>query len=61
VPAEAGEAAVSRQRERVRRVNAKRPPMPAVEFYPIPANDRTEDLLDYIAMLLDERDAAGKG
>jgi hypothetical protein len=53
---------MSRRLNRVRRVNAKRPPTPKVEIYPLPANDyAAEAIIDYITMLLDERDALRKG
>lgn len=52
---------MTKRLERVRRVNAKRPAAPRLELYPLPANDATEAVLDYIAFLLDERGGVGKG
>lgn len=52
---------MSRQAARVRRVNAKRPPV-KVELYQVPGDDSgTETIIDYIVFLLDEREARRKG
>jgi hypothetical protein len=51
---------VSRQRERVRRVNAKRPPDVRVELES-PANDERSDvILEILVGWLDERAARGR-
>jgi hypothetical protein len=61
-PTDREDSSVSDRRlQRVRRVNAKRPRDLEVHVYPIPANDRTEAVLDYISLLLDEIGTVGKG